>query len=100
MGSEMCIRDRDGTVVPLGANQFDGYLYANKKFLMNCIDYLQNDKGIIQARSKDIKLRLLDEVRATSEKTYWQIFNIGLPLLGLAIFGFIFNWIRRRRFAA
>jgi len=91
---------RDGKPLPLGANQFDGYLYANKKFLMNCIDYLQDDKGIIKARSKDIKLRLIDTVKAKEEKTYWQIFNIGVPIIGLGLFGLLFNWIRRRRFAA
>jgi len=91
---------RDGKPLPLGANQFDGYLYANKKFLMNCIDYLQNDEGIIKARSKDIKLRLIDTVKAKEEKTYWQIFNIGVPIIGLGLFGLLFNWIRRRRFAA
>ncbi|HFD31216.1 MAG TPA: gliding motility-associated ABC transporter substrate-binding protein GldG [Gammaproteobacteria bacterium] len=86
--------------LPLGLNPFDKYQYSNKQFLMNCIDYLYDDKGVIEARGKDVKLRLLNSVKAKKEKTYWQFFNIILPILLLAIFGFLYNWVRRRRYGS
>ena len=83
---------------PLGYNEFERFLFANKEFLLNAIEYLMDDKGVIEARGKEVRLRLLDTVRAKQEKTFWQIFNIGLPLLFLALFGLVYNWVRRWRF--
>jgi gliding-associated putative ABC transporter substrate-binding component GldG len=86
--------------LPLGLNPFDKYQYANKQFLMNAIEYLHNDKGVIEARGKEVKLRLLDRVKAKEEKTKWQMINILIPIIGLAFFGIIYNWLRRRKYAS
>jgi ABC-2 type transport system permease protein len=85
--------------LPLGQNPFDRYTYANKDFLLNAIEFLLDENGIIEARSKDVKLRLLNETRATAEQNKWQIINLVLPLVFLVIFGLIFRWTRKRRFA-
>ena len=90
---------------PLGLNVFEKefgktspYPYANKAFLLNCIEYLLQPNGVIEARSKEVKLRLLDKTAAVENRGFWQLLNIGLPLVLLAIFGLIFNWLRRRKY--
>ena len=88
-----------GQVVPLGFNRFEGFQFANKDFLLNAIEYLRDDKGIIEARGREVKLRLLDTKKAEEEETKWQIINIAVPLFLLALFGFLFNWVRKNRFA-
>ncbi len=88
-----------GEVIPLGYNRYEKYTFANTLFLTNAIDYLLDNEGVIEARGREVKLRLLDKVRAKKEKTSWQLFNLGLPLLFLTIFGFLFRIIRRKRFA-
>lgn len=93
------ISRKDQKIHPLGYNVFEGTRYANKDFLLNCIEYLLDDSGLIAARSKEVKLRLLDPVRAKAEKTKWQLVNIIFPLLFLAIFGVLYNYLRRRRYA-
>lgn len=87
------------SAAPLGLNIYDRYTYANKDFLLNAIEYLLDQNGVIEARAKEVKLRLLDSVRAEAEQTKWQLINIVLPLVFLALFGIVYNWIRRRRFA-
>ncbi len=84
--------------LPLGLNPFDGRRYSNKQFLLNCVDYLYDDRGVIEARGKEVKLRLLNKIKAKEEKTKWQLFNILLPVVLLGIFGFGYNWFRRRRY--
>lgn len=84
---------------PLGFNEFEQYQFANKDFLINVLEYLVDANGVAEARSKEVKLRPLNTVRAQAEERKWQIINLGLPLVFLMAFGFIFNWIRRRRFA-
>jgi ABC-type uncharacterized transport system involved in gliding motility auxiliary subunit len=95
------IRDAEKEIyMPLGLNRYENRLYANQDFLVNAIEYLTDSDGIIAARSKEVKLRMLDTVRAKDEKDYWRFFNIGLPLLVLGAFAFAFNRIRKKRFAA
>lgn len=84
---------------PLGFNEFERYQFANKDFLVNALEYLIDANGVIEARGKEVKLRLLDQTRAQAETTKWQLINLGIPLVFLVAFGLIYNWIRRRRYA-
>jgi len=88
------------SAAPLGMNQHERYTYANKDFLLNALEYLLDDNGVIAARGKEVKLRMLDTVRAEAEKTKWQAINLVLPLVFLLVFGLVFNWVRKRRFAS
>ncbi|MFK7937723.1 MAG: gliding motility-associated ABC transporter substrate-binding protein GldG [Saprospiraceae bacterium] len=92
-------RSRSGQLPPLGLNIYERQLYANKPFLVNAVEYLLDDAGVIAARSKEVKLRLLDTVRARSEAGLWRTLNLALPLVFLVLFGFGFNWWRKRKYA-
>ncbi|MFL5740485.1 MAG: gliding motility-associated ABC transporter substrate-binding protein GldG [Flavisolibacter sp.] len=82
----------------MGTNVFTRYTYANKEFFMNCVDYLVNPTDILQTRSKQFVLRLLDPKRVEAEKSQWQLVNIALPILLVVIFGLIYKQIRRYQF--
>jgi len=73
--------------------------FGNKEFLLNAVDYLLDDNGLINLRNKSLKINLLNKQKAFEERTYWQAFNIGLPLLLLTIFGFVFNYLRKRKYS-
>lgn len=83
----------------LGFDKWSGQTYGNKEFLMNAANYLLDDNGLINIRSKEIAIAFLDYKKIASEKTKWQLINILLPLILLAVFGFIFNYIRRKKYA-
>jgi len=85
--------------LPLGFNRFENTTYANKDFIINAIEYLIEPNGVIEARAKEVKLRLLDTVRAKDEQNFWRGLNLAFPLLFLAAFGWFFNWLRKRRYA-
>jgi gliding-associated putative ABC transporter substrate-binding component GldG len=85
----------------IGFNKWEvRYFKGNKDFINNAVEYMLDDQGVLQARSKEVKLRLLDKVRTNKEKSKWQAINIGIPLLFLFAFGLIFNWLRRRKYAS
>lgn len=90
---------REGPL-PMGFNQFTNYQYANKDFILNCIEYLTNPSGILQTRSKDLTLRLLDPRKVESQKIMWQILNIGLPVLLVCLFGIVYQALRKRKYQA
>lgn len=76
------------------------YQFANKDFLQNCIEYLVNKPGIIETRNKDIVLRLLDTKKVKAQKTTWQFMNIALPILLVLLSGWIYQQVRKRKYAA
>jgi len=83
----------------LGFDRWTGQTYGNKEFLLNAVNYLLDDDGLINIRSKEIAIAFLDEQKITNERTKWQLINIAVPLLLLAIFGFIFNYFRKIKYA-
>jgi ABC-2 type transport system permease protein len=97
------ISPKDGPL-PMGLNfytlnsQYE-YQFANRDFLLNCMEYLTNKPGIIETRNKDIVLRLLDSQKVKEQKTTWQFINIALPILLVIIAGFIYQQIRKRTYA-
>ena len=72
--------------------------FGNKDFLVNAVDYLLDDSGLIQLRNKSLQINNLDKQQAYNERTFWQFFNIVLPLILLFGFGFGFNFWRKRKY--
>ncbi|HEV8287036.1 MAG TPA: gliding motility-associated ABC transporter substrate-binding protein GldG [Chitinophagaceae bacterium] len=75
------------------------YQFANREFLMNSIEYLTDKPGIIEMRNKNIILRLLDSKKVKEQKTTWQFINIALPVLLIILFGFIYQQLRKKKYA-
>lgn len=93
------INPKTGAPLPLGLNPIDRVTYSNKDFLLNAVEYLRDDAGIIAARGREVKLRLMNTQKAKDEDTFWTLLNIGGPLVLLGVFGFIYTWLRKRKYA-
>ncbi|MNQ28300.1 ABC-type uncharacterized transport system [compost metagenome] len=91
--------DKNMMPVELGYDQRTGQLYDNKDFIMNCINYLLDDTGLINIRSKDVELPLLDKEKVYESYTFTQFITIGVPILILLIFGLLFTFIRKRKYS-
>ncbi|WP_271406846.1 gliding motility-associated ABC transporter substrate-binding protein GldG [Tenacibaculum soleae] len=83
----------------LALDKWTGEQFGNKEFLINTIDYLLDDSGLIELRNKTVTINLLNKQKAFTEKRFWQFINIGVPLILLAIFGFGFTYFRKRKYA-
>ncbi len=83
----------------MGTNVFTHYTFANKSFFTNCLDYLVNPTDILQTRAKEFMLRRLDPKKVEAEKTKWQLINIAVPILLVLFFGWIYQQVRRYRYA-
>ena len=86
--------------MPMGHNFYTNYTFSNKEFFTNCLEYLVNPSGILETRAKDFTLRLLDLKRVKEQKTTWQFINIALPVLIIILFGFIYQQLRRKKYAS
>lgn len=89
----------DGTYLPVGFDRFTQQLYGNGKFLLNAVNYLCDDVGMTSIRSRALEIRLLDRKRIEAERNAWQVLNVALPVVLLALFGALYAYLRRRRYA-
>jgi len=83
---------------PTGYDRYSQITFANQKFLQNCVDYLIDDNGLIEIRARETQLRLLDQVKVKEGKSYWQWFNILLPLCFIVLLGLVNFVIRRKKY--
>ncbi len=87
-----------GQPTDLSIDKWTGEQFGNKEFLLNAVDYLLDDSGLIALRNKTLQINLLDKQKAFKERVFWQFINVALPLLLLFAFGFIFNYLRKRKY--
>jgi ABC-2 type transport system permease protein len=83
----------------LARDKWTNQQFGNKDFLLNAVDYLLDDSGLISLRNKSLQIRMLDKQKAFKERTFWQFLNVILPLIMLFTFGIIFNYLRRQKYS-
>ncbi len=89
-----------GYPMPLGYDQYTGQSFGNKDFILNALDYMLDESGLISIRSRDLKLRLLDMTRVNNNKFFWQALNIILPVMLVLIYGFIQHYLRKKKYTS
>ena len=89
---------RNGRPLELGYDKWTNNFFGNKEFLINCLNYLLDDTGLINIRNKKVTIPFLDEEKINNQKTKWQLINIGLPLCLTFIFGFLIHTIRKKKY--
>lgn len=89
----------NGETMPLGFDKYSFYSFdGNKEFIINAINYLADDAGLMSIRSREFKLRLLDQTIVNNEKTKWQLINLLSPILLILFIGLVFNIFRNRKY--
>ena len=84
--------------LPLGYDRYTRQTFGNKEFLLNAVNYLCGFDELMESRSKEFKLRMLDKAKVQEQRTLWQVSNVILPVVLVVFFGLIFNYLRKRRF--
>lgn len=87
------------TPLPLGQDRYSGEIYGNTDFIVNSLNYLVDDKGLMQLRSRELKIRLLDKSRIRQERLKWQLINILGPVAIVIIAGIVYSYFRRRKYS-
>lgn len=90
---------KSGAPLELGLSSYNQQKFANADFVMNALDFMLNDQGIIMSKNKEVQIRPLDKVKVADEKIKWQAINLVLPILVLIIFGTGRYYLRKRKYA-
>jgi gliding-associated putative ABC transporter substrate-binding component GldG len=93
------INPRDGKPQVLGYDPFTKYTFANQDLLLNMVAYLTHEDGLINARTKQIKIRPLDKEKIKNDRSFWQVINIALPLFVLLLFGLLRTYLRKIKYS-
>ena len=90
--------DQNYEPMELGYDKWTNNLYGNKEFLMNSVNYLLDDTGLINIRTKDVKLPLLNKQEVYKNYDKIRTLIVGLPIVLLIIFGFVFTYLRKKKY--
>ena len=96
--NEVSRRGDGAYVTPLGFDRYTNQTYGNKDLIINMINYLNDDVGLMNLRTRDFKLRLLDRNKVLDQRVRWQVLNVVLPSLILLVFVIIWLVVRRKRY--
>ncbi len=88
----------DGTVLPVGYDYYTQTLYANKELILNAVNYLVGDDGLMASRSRNITLRKLNVVKVQEQRGLYQVINVVLPVVILALAGVVIVLVRKRKY--
>ncbi|MFZ5941361.1 MAG: gliding motility-associated ABC transporter substrate-binding protein GldG [Bacteroidota bacterium] len=86
---------------PLGYDKYTRQTFGNREFIMNVINYMTDDSGLMSLRAREFRLRLLDREKITDSRVVlkWKLINSILPVLLVVVAGLIFNYFRKKRYA-
>ena len=87
-----------GEPLELGVDKWSNQRYGNKEFLLNSVNYMLDDSGLVNIRSKKVKIDYLDKQKAFDQSNIWQLVNMLFQLLILGFFGFIYNYMRKKKY--
>lgn len=98
IANQYSLKGNNPEFMPLGFDRYSRQTFGNKDLIVNAVNYLCDDQGLMELRSRVFKIRLLDKVRLKQEKFGWQLFNVLVPLLLISVFGGIYVVVRRRKY--
>ncbi len=87
------------TPLPLGYDQFTGNTYGNKEFIENAVSYLVDGEGLIDIRSRELKIRLLDQTKINESRTQWQLINTVIPIGLIVLLGLAVSLIKKKKYS-
>ena len=82
----------------LGKDRFTQQTYGNKDFIVNCVNYLVDDSGLMELRSRELRIRLLDKAKTGNYKLRWQLINTLLPIILVVIFGSVVGVWKKKKY--
>ncbi|MFH0756943.1 MAG: gliding motility-associated ABC transporter substrate-binding protein GldG [Bacteroidota bacterium] len=86
---------------PLGYDRYSRQTFGNLEFIMNVINQMTDQTGIMELRSREFKLRLLNrEITGVKEQALkWKLVNTMAPLLLVIVAGMVIFYLRKKSYS-
>ncbi len=83
---------------PLGYDKDTKQTFGNKEFLVNALNYLTDDAGLMKLRDREFQLRLLDKTKILGGIGKWQVINVVMPVMLIILGGIAYGQWRRYKY--
>ncbi len=89
----------DGPVIEhLGYDRYTSQVFGNADFILNAVNYMTDETGLITLRGREFKLRLLDRQKVRDEKLKWELINLALPMILIILIGVAMHIYRKKAY--
>ena len=85
-------------IEPLGYDRYTSQVFGNSDFILNAVNYMTDETGLITLRGRELKLRLLDRQKAMDEKLKWELINLTVPMILIILIGLAINIYRKKAY--
>ncbi|MEA2042562.1 MAG: gliding motility-associated ABC transporter substrate-binding protein GldG [Bacteroidota bacterium] len=90
---------QNGRPYPVGFDIFTKQRFeGNKEFITNAVNYLCEDYELMNLRSRELKLRLLNKDQIKNQRLIIQLLNMGIPVLIIILSGVLVVYFRKRKY--
>ncbi len=83
---------------PLGYDKYMKKTFANKTFILNCMNYLCDGADFLSLRARDVQLRTLDRKKIKNESSKWKLINVVVPIASVIVLGIVLIQYRKRKY--
>lgn len=87
------------TPYPLGYDRYTDQYFGNRDLILNAVSYLVDESGIISLRSRELKLRLLDNQKYENNRIKWILLNTIVPVFSVVVLGLFIMYFRKRKYS-
>jgi len=95
------INKKNNQPFPLGVDPYANHPsnFANDQLIINMLNYMLDEDGLIISRSKDLKIRPLDKIKVAEDRVWLQLVNVALPIILIVMFGVLRHYWRSRKYS-
>lgn len=85
-------------VLPMGYDRVSQQQFGNRDFIVNAVNWLTGDDGLMQLRTKQQKLYILNKKEAYENRNQYAILNIAFPVFFIALIMGSISLYRKRKY--
>ncbi|MDR1707543.1 MAG: gliding motility-associated ABC transporter substrate-binding protein GldG [Prevotella sp.] len=95
--NELQGQGKDTQVLPMGYDRASNQLFGNREFIVNAINWLTDDEGLMQLKTKQQRMYLLNKSAAYENRDRYAILSILIPIAMMSlIMGSVFLYRKRK----
>lgn len=97
ISNEVQGQGQNSRILPMGYDRMSQQQYGNRDFIVNAVNWLTDEDGLMALRTKQQRLYLLNKKEAFESRDMYMVLNIGLPVLFMAfLMGGIYFYRKRK----
>lgn len=95
--NELQGQGKDTQVLPMGYDRTSKQLFGNREFIVNAINWLTDDEGLMQLKTKQQQIYLLNKSAAYENRDKYSVLSILIPIVIISlIMGSVFLYRKRK----